>query len=131
MSGTTDCLDALADALEAAGRVLRARATDVRSSEIDPSRAQGNRPIVDRVRSRHQQLGPRQAQAIEVLAEAGVAGTTTGVIARRISYDQPNVYLTLQALIQRGIVERDVTTNPHTYRLSSEVLLSPESRSTT
>jgi len=41
------------------------------------------------------------------------------VISRRIGQDQANVYLTLRALVRLGFVEKDETTDPHTYRLAA------------
>lgn len=36
-----------------------------------------------------------------------------------MDYDRPNVYLTLQGLIQLGMVTRDSAVRPHRYRLAS------------
>jgi hypothetical protein len=49
---------------------------------------------------------------LQQLEEAEPEGTTTGVIARAINYDQPNVYLTLQGLANAGQVEKDVGKHP-------------------
>ena len=51
--------------------------------------------------------------------KAGAAGTNTGVISRALKYDQPNVYLTLNNMKDSGFVEKDESTDPHTYRLGS------------
>ena len=45
-----------------------------------------------------------------------------GVVSRAIGYEQPNVYLTLAALARHGLVVKDETTAPHTYRLGPELL---------
>ncbi len=107
-------LDALAEAFEAAASVLRRRAalTETGTQERPLSGA------VARARAVHPLLGPRQAEVLQLLEEAGPSGTNTGVLSRRMDYDQPNVYLTLRGLITLGFVERDHQTTPHTYRLT-------------
>ena len=107
-------LDAMAEALEAGAAVLRRHSAlaDVES----PARAAGG--VVSRARAVHPLLGPRQAEILGLLEEAGREGTNTGVLSRAMEYDQPNVYLTLRGLIGLGFVEKDETTSPHTYRLT-------------
>jgi DNA-binding IclR family transcriptional regulator len=51
------------------------------------------------------------------LEQAGSEGTGTGAIVRAISYDQPDVYLTLKGLQALDFAEKDASTRPHTYRL--------------
>jgi IclR helix-turn-helix domain len=110
-------LDAMADALEAASRVLRQRLALV---ETGPgTRGRAREGVVARARAMHERLGRRQAEILEVLEEAGSAGTNTGVISRKIGQDQANVYLTLRSLVRLGFVEKDGTTDPHTYRLGT------------
>lgn len=112
----TVVLEALAEALDAASATLRQRVALL----IPPPSQRGTEYLdpVARARALHEQLGHRQAQVLQVLADAGEPGTNTGAISRAIGYDQPNVYITLRVLIGLGFVEKDETTNPHTYRLS-------------
>jgi Fe2+ or Zn2+ uptake regulation protein len=79
---------------------------------------QGPQGAIAKARAIHERLGRRQAQILGVLEEAGGDGTNTGVISRAIDYDQPNVYLTLQSLVGLGFVDKDKTTDPHTYGLT-------------
>lgn len=112
-------LDAVADAWTAASDVLRQRAALLRELTAPPMDETTDAGAVAKARAIHDQLGQRQAQILAVLEEFGEAGTNTGVISRRIGYDQPNVYITLRVLAGLGFVEKDETTNPHTYRLAS------------
>lgn len=114
----SDLLEAFADALEAAARSLRRRA---QLSNTEPKGEGGEGDVVERARAMHPQLGPRQAEVLRVLEDYGATGTNTGVISQVIDYEQANVYLTLQALISLGFVERDTATSPHIYRLSSSL----------
>lgn len=108
-------LEAMAEALEAAASALRRRAAMADAPEEQP-RVNG---VVARARAAHPLLGPRQAEILQLLEEAGREGTNTGVLSRRMAYEQPNVYLTLRGLITLGFVERDEATSPHRYRLTS------------
>lgn len=110
-------LEALAEAFDAASGALRQRAALLMPSpsrQLDPREA----TPVDKARALHEQLGHRQAQVLQVLADAEDTGTNTGAISRTIGYDQPNVYITLRVLAGLGFVEKDETTDPHTYRLT-------------
>lgn len=115
---------ALADALEAAATSLRASAlihgSDL-SSTPPPSVESVDTSAVERARSAHPQLGERQAEIIDLLEAAEPTGTDTGSISRALDYDQPNVYLTLAALIRHQLAEKDATTHPHCYRLGKLV----------
>jgi DNA-binding IclR family transcriptional regulator len=62
-------------------------------------------------------LGHRQEQVLVELEAAEPAGTTTGAIARTLRYDQANVHITLQGLMERGFAEKDTSRYPHIYRL--------------
>jgi N-methylhydantoinase B/oxoprolinase/acetone carboxylase alpha subunit len=108
-------VSALADALEAAAASLRRRAAllppDMRSGPQAGS-------AEERARMIHPMLGPRQAEVIRELEEYEPKGTSTGAIARGLGYDQANTHLTLQALMERGLVERDTSVHPHNYRLA-------------
>ena len=95
-------LEAIADALDSASSTLRQRIALTKPAA--PSEAGTARGPVERARAIHPQLGERQAQVLEVLAQAGEDGTSTGFIARKIDYDQPNVYITLRALVGIGFV---------------------------
>lgn len=117
-------LEALAEAFDAASLSLRQRAA-VMTADSQP-RTTRPQNAIERARAVHPMLGKRQTEVIAELESAGTAGTSTGVISRSIGYDQPNVYLTLRGLMSLGFVEKDESTNPHTYRLTS-LLLGPES----
>jgi DNA-binding IclR family transcriptional regulator len=66
----------------------------------------------------HPLLGKRQAEVIGLLAKEHPEATNTGKLSRAMEYDQPNVYLTLQGLIQANLVVKDATQRPHQYGLS-------------
>lgn len=78
-----------------------------------PPAAQGPPDILDAP-----YLGPRQRQILKVLLEAGEEGKTSGEIANAIDYDQPNVWLTLKALVDRGLVVKWDDRRPHRYQLA-------------
>jgi len=77
--------------------------------------------VVGRARVMHPLLGKRQAEIIELLAEEHPKTTNTGKLSRAMDYDQPNVYLTLQGLIQANLVIKDATQRPHQYGLSQHL----------
>jgi hypothetical protein len=79
--------------------------------------------VVNRVRREHPLLGQRQEEILSLLARAGDEGSTTGQLSEIMSYDQPNTYATLQNLVARGFVEKDVSQSPHRYRLAERALL--------
>lgn len=106
-------LYALAEAFDAASGVLRLRA-----ALVEPRDRVSTMGSVDRARAVHPQLGPRQAEVIELLEQHGPNGTNTGVLSRSMNYDQPNVYLTLRSLVGLGFVEKDESVIPHNYRLA-------------
>jgi hypothetical protein len=115
-------LNAAADALNAAASTLRQHAI-----ALSPQVSDGQSlSAVERARVQHPQLGPRQAEAITLLEPLYPEGTDTGYLYREMDYDQPNVYLTLQGLIKLGIVEKNATTRPHTYRLHPDFMRNEE-----
>lgn len=87
---------------------------------MEPATAPSN--VVDLARRAHPLLGPRQAQILSLLADASPEGLSSGELGRRMSYDQPNVYLTLQELAKRGFVLKDAGSNPHLYRLAGHLV---------
>jgi DNA-binding transcriptional ArsR family regulator len=115
---TATVLEALADALDAASAVLRERLAVLNLASPSPSPAASSLTAVERARAIHPQLGPRQAQVLQCLDDAGASGATAGTISRTIDYDQPNVHITLQALVKMGFVEKDESARPHRYRLA-------------
>lgn len=123
MSTPDVILVAIADALDAASTTLRQRAALLRLGSPVPDTGHTQpQDAVARARAIHPALGPRQIEVIQFLEEAGCSGASTGAIALAIDYDQPNVHLTLQALTTYGIVEKDTSTRPHTYRLRAKFL---------
>lgn len=118
MSEIPALLNAFADAFSAASATFRQHAI-----ALSPQASSGQ-PLsaVERARIMNPQLGPRQAEIIELLAPMYPKGTDTGYLHREMGYDQPNVYLTLQGLIKQGIVEKNVATRPHTYRLHPDFM---------
>jgi phosphoribosylaminoimidazole-succinocarboxamide synthase len=118
---TAVILEALADGLDAMATTIRQRAALLsagsRSTAATPAGA------VDRARAMHPMLGKRQAEVIALLEEAGPDGTNAGAISKAMGYDQPNVYLALQALSDLDFVQKDPTTSPHTYRLAPILLV--------
>lgn len=63
----------------------------------------------------HPKMGPRQREIMQLVIDAGAAGTDTGVISRAIGYTQPNVHLTLKGLIGWGLVRKDAEARPQRY----------------
>jgi alkylated DNA nucleotide flippase Atl1 len=61
--------------------------------------------------------GPRQKDVAEVLVAAPLEGWKTGEIARMVEMDQPNAYLTLQALQKQGLAELVPGSDPQRWRL--------------
>src|ERR1051325_958163 len=111
-------LEAIADGLDAMSATIRRHAALLNAGPAAPTPA----GAVERARAMHPMLGKRQAEVISLLEDAGAAGTNTGAISKAMDYDQPNVYLTLQALIDLDFVQKDATTTPHTYRLAPILL---------
>ncbi|MBW3589530.1 MAG: hypothetical protein KY429_08945 [Actinobacteria bacterium] len=101
---------------DAMARVLRESRLDIRTESLSEHDA------VTRVLAKHPKLGRRQEEVIRILESKGEEGTNTGVIARAIGYDQPNVYLTLQHLIRLGFVRKDDSQSPHRYYLDWQLL---------
>jgi len=118
-------LEAVADAFEAAGRTLRERVALMRAEGAGESAVAGPRDVVARARALHPSLGPRQAQVVREVEEAGSEGAAAGMISRTLDYDQPNVYLTLQGLCNSGLVEKDESVRPHRYRLGPKLRQEP------
>jgi DNA-binding MarR family transcriptional regulator len=115
MSADPDALDVLAEVLATASDALRKHAQSLRSTIRE---ATEHVDVVAVARRLHGSLGPRQAEVLALLQEAGPVGTNTGVLSRRMGYTQPNVHLTLKELVRRGLVEKDASARPHNYRLS-------------
>jgi alkylated DNA nucleotide flippase Atl1 len=61
--------------------------------------------------------GPRQKEITDVLLGAPDDGLKTGEVARLIGMEQPNAYLTLQALQKQDIVELVPGSDPQRWRL--------------
>ena len=113
MSTDTEVLTTMAEAFEAAAAAIRrniALAAPAEASDAAPS-------VAARARALHPQIGKRQLEVLAELDKSGLAGTNTGVISRALKYDQPNVYLTLNNMKDNDFVEKDESTDPHTYRL--------------
>jgi DNA-binding transcriptional ArsR family regulator len=116
-------LVALADALASASATLRQHAARLGGAVVDaPATSNAPTDVVARARIMHAYLGVRQAQILELLAEAYPDSTDTGKLSRQMDYDQPNVYLTLKGLIEQGLVEKDAAAHPHQYKLSAVLL---------
>jgi DNA-binding MarR family transcriptional regulator len=117
-------LETLADAAEAFAATLRQHANPISPQQAVPT---GNTPedVVARARIIHPLLGKRQAEIIGLLAQEHPNTTNTGKLSRAMNYDQPNVYLTLQGLIQANLAVKDATKHPHQYGLSPN-LFDPE-----
>lgn len=103
---------------EAAIAVLRDGLKDI--SEPEPSNARlGLAGMLDRARERHPLLGHRQKEVLTLLHEVYPDGHDTGYMMRTMNYLQPDVYLTVNKLVDKfGLVEKDATVSPHQYRLA-------------
>lgn len=124
MSDAIILLTALAEAHATAATTLRQH---IAALSPQPSDGQAL-SAVERARVMNPQLGPRQAEVIELLENLYPDGTDTGYLYRTMDYDQPNVYLTVNGLVKWGIAEKDITTRPHRYRLSSDFMRSEDNR---
>jgi hypothetical protein len=67
-------------------------------------------------------LGQRQAEVLQELAKVGPVGASCGRIAKAIDYDEPNCHITFSALAVKGLVDKDASTYPHSYRLAPPLL---------
>ena len=122
---TTLTIEDVIDALDAASAALRRRSAAPGDAGLGHAARYDD--VVAHALAIHPQLGTRQMQVLRLLQEAEPSGTTTGDISRAIRYDQPNVYVTLRALIGHGFAQRDNTTVPHTYRLGRQLRDEPSS----
>jgi|SRR5437763_2345268 len=118
MTPEATLLNTWADALEAASAVFRKRAITLskdigtQTSKTSPEEA------VIRARALHPSLGPTQATLVEHMASFYPEWTNMGVLAHIMNREQPNVHLTLKALISQGIVDKNSDASPQLYRLS-------------
>jgi alkylated DNA nucleotide flippase Atl1 len=68
--------------------------------------------------------GPRQQQILGLLTErAGETGLKTSEVSRGIEMEQPNTYLTLQALEKQGLIEKVPGVEPQHWRLATRFRL--------
>jgi DNA-binding MarR family transcriptional regulator len=109
-------LEALADGFAAASNTFR-RLAEQETKAIAPLPPN---ETLDRIFQDNPNMGHRQRQVLALLVPKGESGTDTGWLYREMGYDQANVYLVLQSLIQRGIVEKLTDRHPHTYRLAAK-----------
>ncbi|WP_326951263.1 hypothetical protein OG439_22280 [Amycolatopsis sp. NBC_01307] len=108
-----------ADALDAASAVFRQRAVALSQDKGSEAPTTTPEEAVIRARALHPSLGPTQATLVEHMASYYPEWTNMGVLARNMNREQPNVHLTLKALIAQGVVEKDSNASPQLYRLSS------------
>jgi predicted transcriptional regulator len=107
-----------ADALDAASAVFRQRAVAVSQGIGAAAPTTTPEEAVIRARALHPSLGPTQATLVEHMASYYPEWTNMGVLARNMNREQPNVHLTLKALIAQGVVDKDSNASPQLYRLS-------------
>lgn len=114
----------LADSFDAIAARLRRY---IAEEQVEASRAP-EVPFVDRLveaaRRFHVSIGPRQLEAVRLIAAAHPEGVGTGQLMREMHVDQPNVYLTLKSLVERKhkLLRKDSASVPHRYYLSEELL---------
>lgn len=113
-------LDELAELHQSTADVLRSYASRLDELPSIPNKSPTT-TVVERARRLHPSLGPRQEQVLAEVADAGQAGATSGQVSRAMEYDQPNVYLTLQALIRQELVRKDSAARPHRYFLHARL----------
>lgn len=110
--------EALGLAAEAAGDLATAleNAVGVASTNEDTTRVATPVP---------QARGPRQQEIVNVLGQVNTErGLKTAEIADHVNMDQPNAYLTLQALQKQGLVEMMPGVKPQHWRLAPAYRLS-------
>lgn len=130
MSELASVLNALADALDAASATLRRHAVGL-AQDQDDTAPSTNAPddVVARARRTHPLLGQLQAQVLRHLADAHRDWVDSTVLWHRVGtdkVDRPNLYNTCQKLMDLGWVEKDPTTRPHRYRLTTVLLVADE-----
>jgi DNA-binding MarR family transcriptional regulator len=109
-------LEALADGFAAASNTFR-RLAEQETRALAPL---PTNEILERIFQANPNMGHRQRQVLALLAPKGEQGSDTGWLYREMGYDQANVYLVLQSLMQRGIVEKLADRHPHIYRLAAK-----------
>jgi hypothetical protein len=116
---TSEMLEAMADALEAAAVVLRRRGAGAHPG-VSEARPPGT--LAERARRIHRMLGERQEQMLPLLAAAGEHGATSGDIARELEYDHANAMITLNAMVKAGLLLKNESAVPYRFRLVPELL---------
>ncbi len=94
--------------------VEEAKASTVAESPVDER-------VVRAARAIHSTMGARQEEILRHIASAHPDGVGTGYLSKTMNYDQPNVYLTLKAMIRQGLIVRDEKASPHRYGLSEKL----------
>jgi hypothetical protein len=117
-------LSDLANHHEAIAQDLRAYANAAHERQTPLAEAPFPDRVIAAARSIHNAIGSRQVEALRHIAEAHPDGITTGPVAKKMNYDQPNLYLTLQALMrpQFGLVRKDDAVSPHRYYLTDKLV---------
>ena len=124
MSALDELMTDLADLHEATARRLRLFVDTGR----EPVTVRDDAPLADRVvaaaRRLHDSIGPRQVEALRLIAGEHPNGVGTGALVKAMNYDQPNVYLTLQSLVERNykFVRKDAAVSPHRYFITDYLL---------
>lgn len=93
--------NAVADFLEDVGKALIRLAEEVRPLDADVRIDQNGRTSLEEL-----ELGTRQRQIVEALAEAGEAGMRAADVAKEIVGDPANTHTSLTNLGTRGVVEK-------------------------
>lgn len=71
----------------------------------------------------HAPGAPRQQELLDLLVHVDSGGEKTRKLADKTGVDQPNVYLTLQTLARKGLVERVPGSSPQRWRLAERYLV--------
>jgi len=122
MDALTELAIDIAEMHEALAARLRRFTKDLKGEMARNSDVQFADRVMAAARRLHASVGPRQLEALQFIAGSHPAGVGTGNLMRRMQIDQPNVYLTLKSLVERGFLRKDESGSPHLYYLSDTLI---------
>jgi DNA-binding MarR family transcriptional regulator len=121
MNALTELAIDLAQMHEALANRLRLFTKDLEGELSRRAEVQFADRVVSAARRLHASVGPRQLEALRLIAVSHPAGIGTGNLMKRMQIDQPNVYLTLKSLVERGFLRKEGSSSPHLYFLSDKL----------
>jgi predicted transcriptional regulator len=119
MNSLDHLLNDLADLSEQSAKRIRLYLAEQKRSAA--AKATVEERVLAKARELHPTIGTRQEEIIRLIASQYPEGVGTGYLTKTMNYEQPNVYLTLQALMRQGLVNRDDKSKPHKYFLGRKL----------